>query len=331
VTDVSIVIPAWNEAADLPGCLEAIAAQEGIRGALEVVLADGGSDDDTTAVAKTYAGRLGLELTVVDNPVRRTSAGLNRALECARGSVVVRIDARSRIPTEYVSTCVQILASRPEVGVVGGAQVAMPRGEGIVEQAIARALLNKWATGLSRYRRSAASGPADTVWMGAFRTDELRELGGWNERVALNEDFELNTRYREVGMTVWFEASLRSGYLPRPSLRALGRQYFYFGRVKGMWWGRGDRPSARQAALLLLPPTTMLALAALARAKGLPAAAATAAAAPVILEALGGAGSASGSVHLVSSVAIAELTSSWWVGVLVGFVGERIGMTHQHA
>ena len=54
--------------------------------------------------------------------------------------------------------------------------------------------------------------------MGAFRTDELRRLGGWDDATALNEDFELSQRYVASGQVVWFDARLRSGYLARPSL-----------------------------------------------------------------------------------------------------------------
>jgi hypothetical protein len=243
---------------------------------------------------------------------------------------VARVDARSRIPSHYVATCVTVMAADERVGVVGGAQVASPRSDRVVDRGIARALRNRWATGLSRYRRATTSGPSDTVWMGFFRTEELRALGGWSEAVALNEDYELNKRYRDRGRKVWFAADLRSGYLPRASLRLLGRQYFLFGRVKGLWWARGDRPSPRQVALLAVPvaaagaawggwrrfgPGSLLVL-------------------PVALLGLEGAGAdepADLRSHLASAAAIAVLSGSWWVGVLAGAAGEVAHVKHQHA
>ena len=106
--------------------------------------------------------------------------------------------------------------------------------------------------------------------MGSFRTHELRALGGWDDETALNEDFELSQRYIASGKTVSFDERLRSGYLARPSLRALGRQHFYFGRVKGMWWARGRRPLPRQLVLLALPPAALTVAALSARTIGLP-------------------------------------------------------------
>src|SRR5262249_57594112 len=128
----------------------------------------------------------------------------------------------------------------------GGGEVGGPGADPALEVGLARAERNRLTSGFSRYRRSTTSGPAEHVWMGSFRADELRALGGWDDATALNEDFELSQRYIASGKQVWFDARLRSGYLARPSLAALGRQHFYFGRVKGMWWARGRRPLPRQ-------------------------------------------------------------------------------------
>lgn len=49
VTDLTVVVPAYNEAAALPALLDDLRRQQGI--ALEVVVADGGSSDNTPALA----------------------------------------------------------------------------------------------------------------------------------------------------------------------------------------------------------------------------------------------------------------------------------------
>lgn len=327
---VTVVIPAWNEEQDLPGCLEAIAAQTCGVGAMEVVLADGGSTDASVETARREAKARGLRLTVVDNRVRRTSVGLNRALAVAAGEVVVRVDARSRIEPAYVERCLAVLRARPDVGVVGGAQIAIPRSDGDVDRAIARALGNRWSTGLSRYRRTSVSGPADTVWMGVFRRDELLRVGGWSEQVALNEDFELNQRYRRAGMVVWFDGGLKSGYLARPSIALLGRQYFRFGRVKGTWWARGRELAPRHAVLVLTPLAGAGVLTAVARRFGWPAAGVMAAGGAALVDAVGSRGRASLRVRVLATVATLTLCGSWWVGVLVGYTGERAGISHAH-
>jgi hypothetical protein len=171
-----------------------------------------------------------------------------------------RVDARSLVPRGYVGRCVEVLQAQPDVVVVGGAQVAVPRRPDALESGIARALNNRWGMGLAKYRRGAASGPADTVYLGAFRTEQLAAAGGWNEQFDTNQDYELNRRLSEVG-TVWFDASLEVGYRPRASLVDLTRQYRRFGSWKVHYWRRtGDRPRPRQVALLALPIVGLFAL-----------------------------------------------------------------------
>jgi cellulose synthase/poly-beta-1,6-N-acetylglucosamine synthase-like glycosyltransferase len=327
---VSVVLPALNEAADIAGCLEAIAAQEWPLDRLEVVLADAVSDDDTVRVATDVAHRLGLELVVCENPARRTSAGLNVALAKCAGSVVVRVDARSRIGPQHVAVAVEVLDAQPEVGVVGGGQHARPRSGRFVDRAIARALENRYTTGFARYRRSTVAGPADTVWMGAFRRADLDALGGWNEAVALNEDWDLNERYRSRGMVVWFDPRMDADYLPRQSFGRLARQYFRFGRVKGTWWMRGRRPAPRQAALLAAPPIGVAAAAVAASRVGIVPTAVVGAAAALALDALGARERAALGVRAGALAATAVSCGSWWVGVVAGAVGEKVGVQHAH-
>jgi succinoglycan biosynthesis protein ExoA len=251
---VTVIIPARNEAADIDACLARVLAQDHPLADLEVIVVDGDSSDDTADRARRALAGHGLfDGRVVANPGGATPANLNRGLADARGRILCRVDARSLIPPDYVSSCVRVLDDRPDVAVVGGAQIAVARGDSIRDLGIARALNNRYGMGLSRYRRGAASGPADTVYLGAFRTDELRAVGGWDERFATNQDFELNRRMGRFG-AVWFEADLSVGYLPRASLSALFRQYHRFGRWKVRYWATtGDRPQPRQCVLVVAP------------------------------------------------------------------------------
>jgi succinoglycan biosynthesis protein ExoA len=328
---ITVLIPARNEEADIAGCIDVIGGQDYPLAAIQLIVVDAASDDGTRAEVERAASRHPFgEVLVLDNPARRTSVGLNIGLRQARGAFLARVDARSRVPSDYLRACVATMEQRPEVGVTGGAQVARARSPRLVDVGIAGALRNRWATGMSRYRRASTSGPSDTVWMGFFRTEELRDLGGWADAVALNEDYELNSRYRAAGRTVWFDASLRSDYLPRTSLGGLARQYFRFGRVKGTWWARGQRPARRQVALLAAPPAFAVVLVGLARRFG----PASAVLLPLLLAAVERAGRTDrpGEPHspVMASTAIAVLSGSWWTGVVAGVAGELAHVKHEH-
>ena len=190
-----------------------------------------------------------------------TPGNLNLGLSRARGEVVCRVDARSVIPPDYVRRCAELLTTRPDISVVGGAQIAVVPRHDAHGAGIARALNNRWGMGGSRYRRGATSGPADTVYLGAFRTADLRSVGGWDVELTTNQDFDLNRRLGEQGI-VWFEAGLPVGYVPRPTVGDLYRQYRRFGRWKVRYWRHtGDVPRGRQVALLAGVPALGLATA----------------------------------------------------------------------
>lgn len=326
----TVIVPMLNESADIADCLARIAAQDIGADRIELVLVDAASDDATVAVAAAAAARHGFARVVhCANPDRRTSIGCNRGLREATAPYVLRVDARSRIETSYVATCVGVLQERPDIGVVGGAQVAIARQRGLRARCIARALNNSLLMGFSRYRRSAASGPSDTVWMGAFRTEQLRALGGWDDGTALNEDYELNERYRRAGFVVWFDASLRSGYLPRGTVRLVARQYVSFGRVKADGWVHGRRPALRQLVLLAVPPIGgLVALVAVAT-LGLVPVAVAAVVGALVADIGGRAGRGSPALRLGALAVNAVIATSWWCGVVVGWWASRRGRRPQ--
>lgn len=316
---VTVVIPTQDEESDLVRALEAVANQDVPIETVELIVVDGGSTDGTIAGARAALdGRGFARAEVLENPGGSTPSNLNVGLASARGRYLCRIDARSIVPESYLRKCTSTLEQRQEVIVTGGSQVARPRDASAVAVGIARALNNRWGMGLARYRRGAASGPADTVYLGAFRTQDLRSAGGWDERFATNQDFELNRRLGREG-TIWFHSDLHVGYLPRTSVAGLFAQYQRFGSWKVRYWRTtGDRPRLRQLAILAAPPFAALAMVVAAR-RGPGAALGTVAAATVgatLVEVVGadepGAGVRG---HMVAIVALGAVAGGWTSGV----------------
>lgn len=327
---VSVIVPARNEEPHIERCLAAIAAQDHPHQRLEVIVVDGGSTDATATRARRALASMDLRSgSVVANPVGTTPSNLNLALARATGTIVCRVDARSIIPPHYVSRCADLLAARPGVAVVGGAQVAVPPQPGDVGAGIARALNNRWAMGLSRYRRGATSGPSDTVYLGAFRTEELRAVGGWDERLPTNQDFDLNRRMGRFG-AVWFDDSLDVGYVPRSTVADLFRQYSRFGRWKVRYWRlSGDRPRPRQVVMLGVPTAAALAVPTVlvgARPAGRVLAVAAALAGGAAVEVLGSRRPRTGPAgHVVGAAAIAAVWTGWVSGAWMELVRGRAG------
>ena len=244
---VTVAIPVLNEEAHLGACLDTLAAQT-YSAVVEVLVADGGSTDATRSVAARYPG-----VRVLDNPGRIQSAGLNVALAAAVGEVFVRVDGHCTVAPDYVERCVDTLA-RTGAAMVGGAM--RPVAEGWVQEGIAAAMASSAGAGPARFHVGGESGWVDTVYLGAYRTDLARQVGGYATDVGVNEDAELAIRMAPRG-GVWFDESIRSTYVPRSSLTAVARQFYRYGRSRALTVRR--HPSS-VAARQLAAPALVLAL-----------------------------------------------------------------------
>jgi succinoglycan biosynthesis protein ExoA len=318
----SVIIPVRNEAQMIEACLDSVEAQDLGADVIEVIVADGRSDDGTRSLVERRVRQTSFaRMAVVENRLGGISAGLNAALGEATAPVTVRIDARSRVEPHYVRTICETLGARPEVGVVGGAQIAVPGGPGVVSIGIARALSNRYATGFSRYRLAASSGLSDTVWMGGFRTAELRSLGGWDESLVANEDYELCERFRAAGLGVWFESTLRSGYVARPDLPSVVAQYRGYGIAKGARWLAGAHVGPRHIILLVAPVAAGLISAASIRRVGAVPVAAASCGAVLLVDHVGGPpGSAGARVRVAAATTSVVTAGAWWTGVVQGYL-----------
>ena len=226
---ISIVVPCRNEAGYIDAFLDSALAQMLPAGVeLEVVIADGRSDDGTR---ERLAERAALEprLRVIDNPARITSAALNAAIAAALGETIVRMDVHTTYAHDYAAQCLQALR---ETGAacVGGPWV--PVGQGWPQAAIAAAFESRFGSGGAASRRVDFNGEVDTVYLGAWPRAQLLAIGGFDETLVRNQDDELALRITRGGGRVWQSAAIRSRYAPRASFVALYRQFQQYGYWK---------------------------------------------------------------------------------------------------
>ena len=232
---ISVVVPARDCAAVILDCLAAIGAQT-YRGPVDVTVAVAPSRDSTEQAVVGTA--IELPLQVVENPAGTTAAGLNTAVAASRGTIVARVDAQSRLPPDYLERAVSTLASTGAAN-VGGVQ--RPVGASGLPGAIAAAMRSPFGGGPAAFRRGRHPGPADTVYLGVFDREVLDSVGGFDETLERNQDYELNWRLREQGHTVWLDPSLVVEYVPRSDYRGLARQYFSYGAWKRTMLMRNPR------------------------------------------------------------------------------------------
>ena len=254
---VSVIVPCYNEQSTIGLLLDALYAQTFPREAMEVVIADGLSTDGTReAIAAWRAQHPDLVVKVVDNPKRIIPAALNLAIAAAEGDIIVRLDAHSVPAPDYIARSVAALeAGRGDN--VGGVWQIHPGGKGWIARSIAAAAAHRLGVGDARYRYASTAAAVDTVPFGAFRRSLIARIGGFDESLLTNEDYEFNTRIRESGGTVWLDPAIRSVYFARPTLRALVRQYWRYGYWKAQMLRRYPHTMRWRQAL---PPLFVLGL-----------------------------------------------------------------------
>jgi succinoglycan biosynthesis protein ExoA len=312
--NVSAVMTVFDEPIDrLERALASLAAQRH-HGSLEVIIAAPPREHDRLR-ALTPRGAVA-SVVLVGNPSGERSPGLNRAIGAASAPFVVRIDARSVLPPNYIARCVERLLRDPGVGVVGGVQRPSARGTHARARGIARALRNPWVLGGARYRRRGSQGPADTVYLGVFHRHELL-ANPYDSRLSANEDYDLCTRLRRRGRQVWLEDGLEVDYEARDTYRGLWRQYRSFGEAKVRYWREtGERPSFRQGLALTAAGGGILALTTqLARPRRVAGLAVAGVAAMVVVDHVADPGERQVSVRAHSVVASACIVGAWVSGI----------------
>jgi succinoglycan biosynthesis protein ExoA len=222
---VSVVMPVRNEERHLAESVRYVLGQD-YPAPLELVLAVGPSADRTEQIALDLAAAEP-RITVVANPAGKIPAALNLAVGVARHQVIARIDGHALFPPGYLRLAIDILTQTGAAD-VGGVMAA--EGETPFQQAVAWGMTSKAGVGSAGWHTGGQAGPADSVYLGVYRREAIEQAGGWDEQMLRAEDWELNYRIRAHGGLVWFTPELQVTYRPRASLRALGAQYFHYGR-----------------------------------------------------------------------------------------------------
>lgn len=229
---VSIIVPCYNEQATIRGLLESIFHQTYPRASMEVVIADGLSEDGTReAIHGFQSVHPDLALRVVENTDRSIPSAINCAIQASRGEFIIRMDAHSKPYPNYIERCIAALESGLGEN-VGGVWQIEPGGGSWIAESIAVAAAHPLAVGDAMYRIGARPSLVDTVPFGAFHRSLIDKVGPFDETLLSNEDYEFNARIRQSGGRVWLDPEIVTIYYARSTLGELARQYWRYGYWK---------------------------------------------------------------------------------------------------
>jgi glycosyltransferase involved in cell wall biosynthesis len=182
---LSLVIPAWNEAALLPRLLASVEAARNRwtkagrpRDGVEVIVADNGSTDATAQIARDHG------CAVVPVEKRVIAASRNGGAAAASGEILCFVDADSVL---HPDCFLAVAAAMENPRALGGATgVTMERWSPGIATTFALMLPMVWLTGF------------DTGLV-FWRRADFEALGGYDEKLLLAEDVDFLWRLTRLG------------------------------------------------------------------------------------------------------------------------------------
>ncbi|MDG1300153.1 MAG: glycosyltransferase [Opitutae bacterium] len=214
--DYSIIIPAYNEAAELPVTLAAIRSAmdtQSLSG--ECIVVDNNSTDATTEVAKTAGADL-----VVFEAINQIARARNTGAQASRGQQLIFVDADTRICAELLAETLRQLAT----GSCGGGAIIE------FENTQQAGVLGCWGIAIwrriSTFTRTAA---------GSFffcQRDAFEAVGGFDQKLYASEEVRLSRQLRNWGRA----HGLSFDIITQPAARTSARKFHWYSGPKMLGW-----------------------------------------------------------------------------------------------
>lgn len=213
---VTVIIPTLNEERVIGLCLSALGSTDFLKSEMEVIVVDNGSRDQTVHIARSFEAELNLR--IFEKEGVHISALRNLGVREARGSILAFLDADCLAPKDWLKNVVK-LWNDARTGVTG-AHYQIPND----------------ATWVGRVwhvdRQADRVGEVSYVPSGDLIVSRnvFSIIGGWDESIQTNEDYEFCQRARAAGFPVRSDPSLRVIHLGTPrTLRSFYRKQRWHG------------------------------------------------------------------------------------------------------
>lgn len=191
VTGVSVVVPVHNEEATIVACLNHLLAQT--HPVDDIVVVDNNSTDRTRELVTTFAEQHG-NIRLLTEPTQGVIYARNRGFNAAKGELIGRIDADTRVRPDWVETAVRYFTHEAD------SSCAMVTGLSLLYDAPFQGYA-------ARQHRKRV--PAPREWPTPSGNNCFIRKSAWESvrdsldtRVDIHEDAALGIRLRQQGQTI---------------------------------------------------------------------------------------------------------------------------------
>ena len=230
--DITVVVTTFNEGEYLDSLLSDLGKQEigGLR--VEILLLEAGSYDESRA--KKNLGEMCGVLSFLHSPGLSRTEALNHLFEKAKGSLIVRLDARSHVGNDYLRRIYELSRDSTAENVGG---VMAPIGCSDEQQLIADIMRHPLSFGGGKSRNLSYRGYADSVYLGAYNKEKCVFGSKWFDHIhpKISEDSDLNYRLRANGGKVFVDSSIIVEHYPRENLKKFFKLCYNYGVGRGLF------------------------------------------------------------------------------------------------
>ena len=228
---ISVVIAAYNEGKVIAETLRALLATD-YKGAIEVIVVDDGSRDETASEVERIAG-VDPRVRLLEQENRGKARALQRGLAAVHHGIVVFIDADTQCQRDTLPRLLEPFADAGVGAVSGHAKV------GNLRSFIARCQALEYTCGFNLDRRAYNRWNCVTVVPGAIsaiRKEAIDEAGGLSVQT-LAEDTDLTLLLHRHGQRIVYVPDAIAWTEAPESVRSLTRQRFRwaYGTLQCLW------------------------------------------------------------------------------------------------
>ena len=170
-------------------------------------------------------------ILVKDNPKRKQASGWNIAINSSKGDVIIRIDAHTMIPKDFVEKNVHVIEGGEYVS--GGPRPNIVEDETPWKKTLLLAEKSMFGSSIAPYRAGHHKRYVKSVFHGAYRREVFEKAGLFNEKLGRTEDNEMHYRIRKAGYKICFTPDIISYQHVRSSWKGIIKQKF----LNGYWIG----------------------------------------------------------------------------------------------
>ena len=232
---VTFIIVAYNAEDYLNTSLNCLLKQDYDLKKIEVILVDSMSLDKTKKIMMNFKKKNNSKfkrIIVLDNPNRTLPYGWNVALKEAKGDAILRVDAHSRFPDNFVFNNIKELENGENI--VGGHRVSIALDDSRWQKMLLIAEESLFGSGIAKYRRQDKREYVSTLAHAMYKKKVFDVVGLYNTNLSRTEDNEMHYRMKKAGYRFLLSPDVISYHCARSSLKGMIKQKYGNGKWIGI-------------------------------------------------------------------------------------------------